>query len=656
MAMKTTYNGTYTQVEELESSDGIFFLKQSLKDTALQDSFVRANFLSGARFLQTLKDPHLLTIDEVIETNGEVSISCKNEGYHQLGVYLSGCDHLKDEFLVELMKKMLHCLDSLHINSIYHQGLNPNSFVVNSKGNVKLTLFGTLEHRLYHQIPFIGSDNSSIQNAVIFYSPERKINYGAINQASEYYSLGLIIWYVLCIKQNTLLNSDSFLDLPPYVNTGSIWDSLIEVCLNEEPKKRPKSFIALSELLPKLVVEKKSVPRKNIVLPPKPADLSSKIVHVKLYNYNYFNADILIDGVELANIKHRMEGRTLILEASDTSEVQIYNKETKLLIKSFNCSNRLEFSFPGVFDEITKSPSPSANIFLLLIFGIVVLLLLVWGYNTYLNKDKNAEDPSDIETVDGPAFAMIPPDGYFIIDTINNDLLRNVGKMVDGEKWRFKDEEWERFITDKSNSINGIWKKDNSQKVKLLEYYFELIELVESEGELPENYAIIEGNDLLLYSKGKQTLDGYFYRYVNNRWYRKEEERWKKLVSFADYKDVLESYFINYSQTQLDVVDYGHVEGEGVLYRSEPSDRNDNTILGYFTDYKTDSDGNPLTKYEYTNPDRVSVLFEKNRWYLVNISRNDSYAWMSKYKFVSESESEIIPVGDVPAADADTIR
>ena len=67
MAMKTTYNGTYTQVEELESSDGIFFLKQSLKDTALQDSFVRANFLSGARFLQTLKDPHILTIDEVIQ-------------------------------------------------------------------------------------------------------------------------------------------------------------------------------------------------------------------------------------------------------------------------------------------------------------------------------------------------------------------------------------------------------------------------------------------------------------------------------------------------------------------------------------------------------------------------------------------------------------
>jgi serine/threonine protein kinase len=400
MAMKITYNGTYTQVEEYQNSEGTLILKQRLKESALNNSTLRSIFLSGARFLQTLKDPNLLTIDEVIETNDEVSITCINPGFQQLSIYLSSLSNSSENQFSSLILKMIDALNSLNKKSLFHQGLNPNSFVVDALGDVKLTFFGTIEHRMYHQIPFIGSDNSSIQNAVIFYSPERKINYGAINQASEYYSLGLIIWYVLCIKQNTLLNSDSFLDLPPYVNTGSIWDSLIEVCLNEEPKKRPKSFIALSELLPKLVVEKKSAPRKNIVLPPKPADLSSKIVNVKLYNYNYFNADILIDGVELANIKHRMEGRTLILEASNTSEIQIYNKETKLLIKSFNCSHRLEFSLPGVFDEITKSPSPPAKIFLLLIFGIVALLLLVWGHNTYFNKDNNSNGTSNIDVLE----------------------------------------------------------------------------------------------------------------------------------------------------------------------------------------------------------------------------------------------------------------
>jgi serine/threonine protein kinase len=655
--MKITYNATYTQVEEYQNSEGTLILKQRLKESALNNSTLRSIFLSGARFLQTLKDPNLLTIDEVIETNDEVSITCINPGFQQLSIYLSSLSNSSENQFSSLILKMIDALNSLNKKSLFHQGLNPNSFVVDALGDVKLTFFGTIEHRMYHQIPFIGSDNSSIQNAFIFYSPERKINYGAINQASEYYSLGLIIWYVLCIKQKTLLNSDSFVDIPPYVNTGSIWDSLIEVCLNEEPKKRPKSFIALSDLLPKLVVEKKSAPKKNIVLPPKPADLSSKIVNVKLYNYNYFYADILIDGVELANIKHRMDGRTLILEVKNTSEIQIYNKETKLLIKSFNCSHRLEFSLPGVFDEKTKSPSPSANIFLLLIFGIVVLLLLVWGHNAYFNKDNNGKDPSDIENVDGPVFDMIPPDGYDIKDPKYNDLLRNVGLMVESDKWRFKDGNWEKFITDASNSINGIWTKDDSQKDKLLENYFKLKDVIESEYELPEGYVdIIRGNDSLLSKDGKQTLDGYFYRYVDYRWWRKEGETWKKLVSFADYKDVLESYFINYSQTQLDAEDYGHVEGEGVGYRSEPSDRNDNTILGYFTYYKTDSDGNPLTKYQYTNPDHVSVLFEKNGWYLVEISEN-SYAWMSKYRFVSESESESesesIPVA--PTVEEDTI-
>ena len=75
--MKTTYNGTYTQVDELESLEGVLILKQRLKDNAMQDSFVRSNFLSGARFLQTLKDSSILTIEEVIDTSEEVSILCK---------------------------------------------------------------------------------------------------------------------------------------------------------------------------------------------------------------------------------------------------------------------------------------------------------------------------------------------------------------------------------------------------------------------------------------------------------------------------------------------------------------------------------------------------------------------------------------------------
>jgi serine/threonine protein kinase len=250
--LKTTYNGTYTQVDELESLEGILILKQRLKDNAMQDSFVRSNFLSGARFLQSLKDSSLLTIEEVIETSEEVSIVCENDGFQQLGVYLETQSQLSDAFILELIQKMLRCLDYLHQNSLFHQGLNPNSFVVNKQGEVKLTLFGTLEHRLYHLLPAIGDENPSIQNAMCFYSPERKVNYGAINLASENYSFGLIIWYLKCVQLKLTNTTDLVLNFPEYSSTGSVWDNVIEACLQEDPKKRPESTTEIAGFLPKV--------------------------------------------------------------------------------------------------------------------------------------------------------------------------------------------------------------------------------------------------------------------------------------------------------------------------------------------------------------------------------------------------------------------
>jgi hypothetical protein len=94
-------------------------------------------------------------------------------------------------------------------------------------------------------------------------------------------------------------------------------------------------------------------------------------------------------------------------------------------------------------------------------------------------------------------------------------------------------------------------------------------------------------------------------------------------------------------------MDYGYVQGVGVRYRSEPSDRNDKTILGYFKNYKTDADGSPLTNYENITPDYVIVLFVINDWYLVQISQNSKLAWMYKKQFVS------VPICYVPTPEED---
>jgi serine/threonine protein kinase len=367
--MKTTYNGTYTQVDELESTEGLLILKQRLKDDVLKDSLVRANFLSGAHFLKTLKDSNLLTIDEVIETNEEVSVVCKNSGFQQLGVFLEDSSQLKDSYLVELISKMLNCLDSLHKNSIYHQGLNPNSFVVDPKGNVKLTLFGTLEHRLYHHLPAIGNENPSIQNAIRFYSPERNENYGVVNQSSEYYSFGLIIWYLLCVQRNLSSHRDLVLSFPDFSFTGSIWDKALEACLNEDPKKRPKSAKEILGLLP--IIDTKSSVSNPI------KEKTPKKVNIIFFNYNSFHHEIKVDGNSIENYKCQILGRKLTIEVEEGVELQVFMKKDGSFLTSFTSSKRWQYTLPGNFDEVKQPLNKKESSYSVITIIVAIILIFL---------------------------------------------------------------------------------------------------------------------------------------------------------------------------------------------------------------------------------------------------------------------------------------
>jgi hypothetical protein len=337
-------------------------------------------------------------------------------------------------------------------------------------------------------------------------------------------------------------------------------------------------------------------------------------------------------------LKQDHEGTTLTVNVMSGSVFEIYRNLDNTLLDSFNTNDKKEYSLPivsnKVINESINKPMEKKSSLSVGQVGLILgALIIIVGVIIYINLPPPPPPPG-FEPVDGPTFAMIPPDGYTIIDTNNNNLLRKVGFDVEGTKWRFKEENWERFIPDGVNSLTGKWVKDNSQKVKLLSTYFEKIEVIESEGDLPPNYELIKGNDSILYHYGKKALDDNFYRYVNNRWYRKEGERWIKLVSIEDYRDVLESYFIDYDMLQTDVMYSGYIVGEGVRYRSEPSERYTSTKLGTFQNYKTYSDGTPYTKYENTTPDYVYVLFEKNGWYLARIESTGKIGWFKSDFFM----------------------
>jgi serine/threonine protein kinase len=643
------FEGVYTRVDKSNSkNEFVQTLNHPISGNPIQCNF----FEIGAKVLQSIKSPSVIGFSRIEKTSENVKVYSSTNTGKPFPEYLSTLSSISDERFTELITDILDAILAIHSEGFYHQAINPNSFWVTDDGKLQLTLFETLEMRFCQQKPEGIQSNPSIQAIQQYLSPERKKDLKTLSFSDEYYSFGLLVWYIWCLKSGRLSHQSTTQPLPPFESTGTPWDTLIKTCLNPIASSRPSSLGAIRALQSQ--IENEIGQNKDEILD---AENKAKLNEesnpvnsdIALVIENYYSDDYQIwcNNRPITNLFQKLQGSTLTVNVPANALIELYLNSNGSVLHSFNSSNQSTYRLPDRnFNQTElldnkKSSRNAINVGLIL-GGIIIF----FGVLIYLKLDQK-KPPKPTESVDGTAFAMIPPDGYVILDTMNNNLLRNIGLVVDGVKWRFKEENWERFIPDASNSLTGKWVKDNSQKVKLLDTYFEKIEVIESEGDLPPNYELIKGNDSILFRYGKKALDDNFYRYVNNRWYRKEGERWTKLVSFEDYNDVLESYFVEVGLLQIQPMDYGYVQGEGVRYRSEPSDRNVKTILGYFKNYKTDPDGSRLPKYENTTPDYVNVLFEKNDWYLVQISQNSKLAWMSKKQFISE------PVCYVPTPEED---
>ena len=635
------FEGVYTLLEKSKTKDEFI---QSLNDTIAVNP-IHCNFFElGAKVLQSINSPSILGISRVERTSNNVLVYAAMNRGMSLPDYLASLTSLSDKRFNEILKQILDGIVAIHSEGFYHQAINPNSFWVNEDGTIQLTLFETLEMRFCQQKPEGIKSEASLQEIQHYLSPERSQDLKILSFSDEYYSFGLIAWYIWCWKSGRLTLNSAEQHLPPFEATGTQWDKLIRACLNPTVSSRPNSLAAInalhSEIDHEFSVDK--VKRKKAIDVIKPGISEIALV---IENYPSKAYQIYCNNLPITSFFQKIDGSTLTVNVPLNALIEIYSTSNEAVLYSFDSSKRSKYTLPEKRidepEEVTSTKdTPNRASSLVWVVGALIIII---GILIYLKMPQKTT-PKFLEPIDGPSFAMIPPDGYVIIDTSHNDLLRNVGYMVEGEKWRFKEEDWERFIPDESNSINGKWVKDNSQQVKLLDGFFEKIELIESEGNLPRDLVLIQGNDSLLYKEGKQTLDGNFYRYVNNRWYRKDGERWGKLLSFDEYSNVQEMYFYDINSINQNNSE-GFVVGEKIKLRSEPSKNRNCKIIASFRDFDYDEylqneEANVDIESDDPNNEDIRefayVLKVIDDWILIKVKETGKVGWIHKDNFQME--------------------
>jgi serine/threonine protein kinase len=250
--MKLLKNNTFTDIyvqQTVGISGEIQVFKLKLKSEYAENKPLRSHFFSSAKALKSYSGKQFLTFLQLIDNEQEAAILFQTKTAKSLPEYLAEKENLSDKELTTLFEQMAQCLGTLHQGMLFYPALQPNSFYVDSDGQVQLSFFDILEFRMYQYQQKTPDSKFGFMN---YLSPERKGNFFSISLESDIYSLGLIYWHVFLFAKSPVKNWKLITENTYFSPTETDWDSFFESCLQENWNQRDKSINALVKALPRV--------------------------------------------------------------------------------------------------------------------------------------------------------------------------------------------------------------------------------------------------------------------------------------------------------------------------------------------------------------------------------------------------------------------
>ena len=638
------FEGLYTKVELTKSKDELIQILHPL----VAKNIIQANFFDiGAKVLSTIVSPSVLSISKIERSLKNVSVQFIVNGGQTLPDYLAALPIISDELFSRLVKECYDGIEAIHEFGFFHQAINPTSFWVDNSSSLKLTIYQILEARFFQSQEILDVSNPSIKYIYDFLSPERKLNFKSTSFSDDYYSFGLIVWYIWCWKSGRINNNNTTQSLPSVEEIDSPWNKLIQYCTHPEINNRPKSITDLKAILNSIQKQLNILPIQKTVADE--INNSDQDITLQIINYSEKHFNIICDGLPIHNLLKKNDGKVLTIIVPINVIIDIFRISDNSLFNSFNTNDVQSFTLPVLLVETSvkekevinsasttntyNKPKNSSKFLIAFILCLFLILSAFILYKFFMVK------PSSTFTENNSYREMIPPDGYEINDTSYNNLLRIVGYNVaelGNTKWRFIEGNWEKFLSQDGSTTNDLWQIDNSQSQVLLDMFFRKTEIIYSQGDMPNDQQLVSGNDSILNPRGKLCFGDKFYRFVNQFWYVKEGSNWKKLLANEDFSNIQKYYFVK-KELLSNPIKQGYIEGINIYYRSEPYDGLENTKVGRFKDYQKNED-EEFDRINFSG-DYVDLLVENYEWCLVLIKSNNKICWTEK-KFFKEIEPE----------------
>jgi len=134
---------------------------------------------------------------------------------------------------IEIMVQVCKALDFAHKNDVVHRDIKPGNILIDRQGNAKVADFGIAQLRDSSDLEVTSSD--VIMGTVAYMSPEQKFSSANVTRAADIYSLGVILYEIVCGKK-----PEGAFKPPSTVNPNipKGLDNIILKCLAECPDDR----------------------------------------------------------------------------------------------------------------------------------------------------------------------------------------------------------------------------------------------------------------------------------------------------------------------------------------------------------------------------------------------------------------------------------
>jgi serine/threonine-protein kinase len=192
-------------------------------------------FHGEVRIARQVSHPHVCRVYDIAEWDGELFLSMEYVDGEDLGSLLRRIGRLPQDKAIEIARKLCAGLAAAHDRGVLHRDLKPANVMLDSRGHVRIMDFGLAG--LAGQIE--GGDIRSGTPA--YMAPEQRAG-TEVTPRSDLYALGVVMFEMVTGKLPSEERVSQHLD--------AAVERVIRRCLEDDPKLRPASALAVAAALP----------------------------------------------------------------------------------------------------------------------------------------------------------------------------------------------------------------------------------------------------------------------------------------------------------------------------------------------------------------------------------------------------------------------